>query len=205
MRRARRCLNTIPSVNRELCRQKGFWSWFGGSGEVGVCVAGKALPDSGCAPHLEDALRALLPAEIESAWLKQIHSASMVAARPGANCSGDALVADARSLALAVVTADCVPILLAVPAGRIAAVHAGWRGLAQRILPATLRRLEADQRPVTAWIGPAIGACCYEVSPEVAEEVQAASDPRQWSCRARRGDLTSISWRRRPCSSENLE
>ena len=70
-----------------------------------------------------------------------------------------------------------MPILLAEAAdrGRIAAVHAGWRGLAQRILPAVLDRFAAGGGALVAWIGPAIGDCCYEVSDEVAGSVAAAS------------------------------
>jgi YfiH family protein len=68
-----------------------------------------------------------------------------------------------------VVTADCVPVLLAGPQG-LAAVHAGWRGLVGGVIPATLERMGGAE---TAWIGPAIGPCCYEVGEEVAEQVAA--------------------------------
>jgi hypothetical protein len=108
------------------------------------------------------------------AWLHQVHSNRVLEARPGECGQGDALVTTERGLALGVVTADCVPVLLAGD-GEIAAVHAGWRGLAQRIVPAALARLRTPRHRVTAWIGPAIGPCCYEVSPEVAEEVGRAS------------------------------
>ena len=82
-----------------------------------------------------------------------------------------------RGLALTVVTADCVPVLIGA-GERLAAVHAGWRGLAGSILAATLDRLEGAGS-VTAWIGPAIGSCCYEVGEEVAERVLAASSNRR--------------------------
>ena len=108
------------------------------------------------------------------AWARQVHSATVLDARPGINGAGDALVTNRRALAVAVVTADCVPVLLAGE-GRIVAVHAGWRGLAQSILPRALERLEADASSITAWIGPAIGPCCYEVGIEVSEKVVAAS------------------------------
>jgi YfiH family protein len=76
-----------------------------------------------------------------------------------------------------VVTADCVPILFAAP-DAIAAVHAGWRGLAGGVLSETVRALGTVERPLRAIIGPAIGGCCYEVGREVAEPVarRAGSD-----------------------------
>lgn len=122
----------------------------------------------------EPALRRVLPEGVEPAWLEQVHSADVLDARPGRNGPGDALVTAEMSRALAVVTADCVPVLLA-SGHRIAAVHAGWRGIARSIVPAALERLDAAAGSVTAWIGPAIGPCCYEVGHEVAEEVVAAS------------------------------
>lgn len=122
----------------------------------------------------EAALRRVLPEGIEPAWLRQVHSATVRDACPGDNGPGDALVTEQRELALAVVTADCVPILLAGDRG-IAAVHAGWRGLAASILAAALERIGAGS--ITAWIGPAIGGCCYEVGDDVARQVCAASSP----------------------------
>ena len=109
-----------------------------------------------------------------TSWLHQIHSDKVLEAQPGECGQGDGLVTTEPGLALGVVTADCVPVLLAGD-DEIAAVHAGWRGLAQRILPAALDRLRTPRHRITAWIGPAIGPCCYEVSPEVAEEVGQAS------------------------------
>ncbi len=146
-----------------------FWCWRDGSGEVAVCFAGKG-------PRLERAaaIRALVPAGIEPAWLEQIHSATVREAVAGGAGTGDALITRRPALALAVFTADCVPILLA-GRGRVAAVHAGWRGIALRIVPAALARLGVPGAETTAWIGPAIGACCYEVGEEVAERVVVAS------------------------------
>ncbi|MCP4664359.1 MAG: peptidoglycan editing factor PgeF [bacterium] len=149
-------------------KDRGFWCWRDGLGEVAVCFAGKG-------PRLERAaaIRALVPAGVEPAWLEQIHSATVREAIPGGAGAGDALITRRPALALAVLTADCVPILLA-GRDRVAAVHAGWRGIAQRIVPAALARLGVPGDETTAWIGPAIGACCYEVGEEVAERVSAA-------------------------------
>jgi YfiH family protein len=85
---------------------------------------------------------------------------------------GDALITARPALGLAVFVADCVPILLCDPRTRgIAAVHAGWRGTAAGILEAAIEvlrsRLGARPADLLVGIGPAIGACCYEVGDEV--------------------------------------
>jgi polyphenol oxidase len=122
----------------------------------------------------ESALDAVWPgAGRVLAEMRQVHSAVVLEGRPGACGEGDAMVSAVPGLALAVVTADCVPVLLAAEE-RVAAIHAGWRGLVAGVIEATLRQFDAPQR-VTAWIGPAIGPCCYEVGVEVADPVVARS------------------------------
>lgn len=131
-------------------------------------------------------LAEIVPPGFGHAWVKQIHSATVLrAAGPGRVGEGDAVITRERGLALSVATADCVPVLVAA-GGWIAAVHAGWRGIAAGAVRATVERLIAEGAPPpgapgpagwTAWIGPAIGGCCYEVGPEVAEAVAAASTP----------------------------
>jgi len=87
---------------------------------------------------------------------------------------GDALISAVPGHAIGVRTADCVPILLLDPLNRaVAAVHAGWRGSAARILERTVSKLYEDFKtnPVQlrAAIGPAIRVCCYEVTSDVAD------------------------------------
>jgi len=108
------------------------------------------------------------------ATVKQIHSASCVAAegRSGILGQADALLENTLGSVVAVKTADCMPILLADERLRaVAAVHAGWRGTAARIVQAAVVAMGArfGSRPADlhAAIGPGIGACCYEVGPEV--------------------------------------
>jgi YfiH family protein len=108
--------------------------------------------------------------------LKQIHSAKVVTASNGAGRlgEGDALITAQPGLLAAIRTADCVPILLLDAEKRIvAAVHAGWRGTAQQIAAGTISELKGQfgtlLRDVYAAIGPAIGPCCYQVGPEVAQ------------------------------------
>jgi len=119
-----------------------------------------------------------IPARFEQlATLKQIHSSSCVAAegRRGILGEGDALLEDAPGSVVAVKTADCIPVLLVDDRHRaVAAVHAGWRGtaaeIAARSVEAMTRRFGTSAADVHAAIGPGIGACCYEVGPEVREQ-----------------------------------
>ncbi|HNB84539.1 MAG TPA: peptidoglycan editing factor PgeF [Pseudomonadales bacterium] len=68
----------------------------------------------------------------------------------------------------AVLTADCLPILLAAETGdEVAALHAGWRGLAAGVIEATFEKLRAPPRSLQVWLGPAIGPCHFEVGSEV--------------------------------------
>jgi len=87
----------------------------------------------------------------------------------------DALVTRTPGVTLGVVTADCVPILLADPEGRVAAVHAGWRGTAEGVVSAAIDALaELGAKPdlLVAAIGPAICARCFEVGDEVAAQFE---------------------------------
>lgn len=147
----------------------GFWAWTADEGEVAVRFVGRG-PDF----SRVETLRRLEEDPPPSAWARQVHSArSVVVERPGRKGRADALVTDLPRLALAVSTADCVPILLAA-GDRIAAAHAGWRGIVGGVVLSTLEDLgrAPDAR---AWLGPAIGPCCYEVGPDVAAEIASAS------------------------------
>jgi YfiH family protein len=112
-----------------------------------------------------------LPAE--PLWLQQQHGTVVVDAdqlNAGAPPpQGDAAVTRRSARVLAVLVADCVPVLLARADGSALAVaHAGWRGLAAGVLEAAVAALApADGGPVTAWLGPAIGPERFEVGPEV--------------------------------------
>ena len=119
--------------------------------------------------------------------LRQIHSDVIhVAAAPQAETpKADALATRTPGLLLGVQTADCAPILLADTRQRvIAAIHAGWRGTLARIAVKTLGRMRMEfgtrPRDVVAAFGPAIGRCCYDVGPDVAQafaaQFRAAAD-----------------------------
>jgi YfiH family protein len=82
---------------------------------------------------------------------------------------GDALVSFEPGQVCAVLTADCLPVIFCNRLGdRVGIAHAGWRGLADGILEATVRALNAAPSELMAWMGPAIGPGVYEVGPDVA-------------------------------------
>ena len=107
------------------------------------------------------------------ALVRQVHGRDVAVLRtiPDEPPAADAVITDQVGLAIAVQVADCVPVLLAdLAGGRVAAVHAGWRGVVADVVGAALEEM-APEGPVQAWVGPAICPGCYEVSPEVREEV----------------------------------
>lgn len=98
--------------------------------------------------------------------VEQVHSGTVVDTSL-APCAADGLVGSAPGEAVRVVTADCVPILLASVEGlHYAAVHAGWKGTLARIVQAAVRAMDAAPTTLTAYIGPAVGPCCYAVDSE---------------------------------------
>lgn len=109
---------------------------------------------------------------------KQVHGVSVAQIEhPLQECGEvDALYSRSIQIPTSVMTADCVPILLAHRSGSaVAAVHAGWRGTRARILRNLWKRLAQDGEKPQDWvaaIGPAIGPCCYEVSEELARDFQ---------------------------------
>jgi polyphenol oxidase len=130
------------------------------------------------------------------ARMTQIHGSSVRAVGAG-ECAGecDGLLSRDAGLALAVLTADCVPILMVAPAHRaVMALHAGWRGTVAGIAVAGLeagRRLGIEPADWQAALGPSIGGCCYEVSAEIGAELEdrwgAMADA--WQPAGRRGQL----------------
>ncbi len=143
--------------------------------------------------------------------IKQVHGGTVrvlkkghtgpadLAERPEA----DAQISNAPGLLLCVQVADCVPILLADhTTGAVAAIHAGWRGksagIARAAVEAMRREFETDAGDVIAAIGPSIGACCYEVGPNLVDAFRTAGfaeeDTNRWFTRTEAGSLRLDLW-----------
>lgn len=111
-------------------------------------------------------LRQQLP--VEPGWLRQIHSARVVALGQEPNPEADAAFTHKPARVCAVLTADCLPVLFCDRAGSVvAAAHAGWRGLAGGVLEATVAAMKVPPGDLLAWLGAAIGPQAFEVGDEV--------------------------------------
>jgi YfiH family protein len=121
-------------------------------------------------------LRATLPAD--PVWLKQVHGNVVADAdRTVGVPDADASVASKAGVICAVMTADCLPLLLCDEAGTVvAAAHAGWRGLAGGVVEATVKAINVAPERLLVWLGPAIGPQAFEVGDEV-RQVFLAHDP----------------------------
>lgn len=121
-------------------------------------------------------LRATLPAD--PVWLKQVHGNIVADAdRTAGVPDADASVARKAGAICAVMTADCLPLLLCDEAGTVvAAVHAGWRGLAGGVVEATVKAMNVAPEQLLVWLGPAIGPAAFEVGDEVRQAFM-AHDP----------------------------
>jgi len=116
-------------------------------------------------------LRDLLALPAEPHWLSQIHGCDVAkTAEDHRGCRADAVVAMNPHQVCAVLTADCLPVLICDREGsRVAAVHAGWRGLADGVVEAAVTGLGVAPPELLCWLGPAIGPDAFEVGCEVRE------------------------------------
>jgi polyphenol oxidase len=112
---------------------------------------------------------------VSLARARQVHGSTVIETKivpSGVMTEADAVATSTAGIAPMVITADCVPIVIA-GGGAVAAVHAGWKGLRDGVIGngvAAVRRMSSETEPeLTAAIGPCAGACCYEVSDELHE------------------------------------
>lgn len=108
-------------------------------------------------------------------WLRQVHGTAVVRfdhvvadAGRDAEPEADASVTSTPGVVLAILTADCLPVVFASRNGdELGVAHAGWRGLAAGVLEATVQAMHTEARDLVAWLGPAAGPRSYEVGMEV--------------------------------------
>lgn len=112
-------------------------------------------------------LRDMLHLPGEPVWLEQVHGTRIVRADAVQGIAqADAALTAVKSVVCAVLTADCLPVLLCTQSGTaVAAVHAGWRGLLHGVIENAVAAMPRE--PLFAWLGPAIGPQCFEVGGEV--------------------------------------
>ncbi len=138
-------------------------------------------------------LQAALNLPAEPNWLEQTHSTRVVILESDTSRSADAAITRLEDTVAVVMTADCLPILLCNQAGtEVAVVHAGWRGLADGVIQATLKKIQSPVNQLMAWIGPGISQQYFEVGDEVRDIFLAHSDqiqryfiansPGHWLC-----------------------
>lgn len=125
--------------------------------------------------HNRDLLQAGLGLPSAPHWLRQVHGTTVLrmdapplAAGVALEPTADAAVTAVPGVVLAILTADCLPVVLAARDGsEIGAAHAGWRGLADGMLEATVAAMHTPAAQLQAWLGPAAGPAHYEVGEDV--------------------------------------
>ncbi len=148
---------------------------------------------------------------------RQVHGDRVIVARAAGDPveEADAIISAVPGIAACVSVADCVPILIGDPrSGAVAAIHAGWRGtlahIAGRAVEALAREVGAQPGDLLAAIGPAIGPCCYEVSPDLAQVFRddlgaRVAEPRGGGSRVNLWFANEIVLRKAGLSGERIE
>jgi polyphenol oxidase len=141
-------------------------------------LAGHVGDDPARVARNRDLLAQALGLPAAPAWLEQVHGREVLrldqAELPAARVADGAVTARSGRV-LAVLTADCLPVLFCRADGTgVGVAHAGWRGLAAGVLEATVAAMDAPPDQLLAWIGPGIGAAAYEVGADVRDACLAA-------------------------------
>ena len=163
----------MPDVGALMTTRAGGVSQGGygdGKGQGGFNLGLHVGDDPARVVHNRALLRENVPAEPR--WLSQVHGCGVLAAEQvagGAAPEADAVLATERGVVCAIMTADCLPVLLAdVDGVVVGAAHAGWRGLAGGVLERTVERMRAaGAGTMQAWLGAAIGPTRFEVGEDV--------------------------------------
>jgi polyphenol oxidase len=158
------------------------------------------------AAHVADNRRRLTAAAglpSEPVWLEQVHGTRVLDVDAACEVApADAIFTRQRGRVCAILTADCLPLVLAADAGDlVGAAHAGWRGLAAGVIESTIDALGEAPARLLAWLGPAIGPEHFEVGAEVREAllVQDGGAAQAFTPNARgryRADLFTLARRR---------
>jgi len=146
----------------ELCEDNTAYNRFNLGLHVGDCA--KQVE------HNRQCVQKLLPAKTNIQWLEQVHGNTVaeISSVTKKAIVADAIVTREKNIALAIMTADCLPVLLASKSGNeIAAIHGGWRPLAANIITNTLNKMHTAADQIYAWLGPCIGEEAFEVGSEV--------------------------------------
>ena len=137
-----------------------------------------------------------LPAE--PIWLEQVHGVNVADLdEPGPHGPADAAVTRRAKRVCAILTADCLPVVFATESGdTIAAAHAGWRGLKDGVIEATVEAIGASPQRLIVWLGPAIGPRHFEVGAEVRQAFISADpgDADAFDQNARGRFMADLAW-----------
>jgi polyphenol oxidase len=138
---------------------------------TGLNLAAHTGDDADLVARNRQLLSARLHLPSEPLWLSQVHGRSLLRADGTADApEADGCWSDIAGMVCAVLTADCLPLLFCDIAGsRVAAIHAGWRGLHRGIISAAVEALSVPAEELLVWLGPAIGADAFEVGRDVYE------------------------------------
>lgn len=148
-------------TTRKGGRSRGHWASLNLASHVGDEPMAVAANRAALAGHLGIAG--------EPCWLEQVHSDILLNLDdPAAGRRGDAAITATPGRVATVMVADCLPVLLCDERGaQVAAVHAGWRGLAAGLINKTIAAFSAPPAALIAWLGPAIGPAAYRVGDDL--------------------------------------
>ena len=155
----------VPDCVRALITTRADGS--SGGSYAGLNLGEHVGDDAQAVMQNRDILRRFLPAE--PIWLKQVHGTRVVQAEPSSRgAKADASFARAPGRVCAVLTADCLPVIIADAKGAVVGIaHAGWRGLAAGVIESAVRAMGVAPESLIVYLGPAIGAQAYEVGRDV--------------------------------------